>query len=551
MTTTTDTAAAPSPVPVTPPPGFWQREPSHYPLPLTALSRRVHCQTEWIRTACEESGLLVDTLAFQDIGGWRYFSVVPPADVADRVATAVAAARSDLHGQHIKRWHAEWRPALAARASALRDVDLTGLTDSELEEQLSAALAVVDEGGEIHFRLHVAMAVIVGSFARTCRDLLGWTDHRTFELLSGTSVASTEPARALTALADAVKRSPLLRRLLAAGVDTDQVLGADPEFATAFTDYLARYGRRTLSYDLADPTLAERPSLVLGLIREHLDKDPADRAPDVAGRGGSAAASARASLTGRGASARDRFEHDLARAMRAYPVREDNEFVAVSAPLALVRRVALEIGRRLAERGQISSRDDVFHLEAAELPVALRDRADRRPLVGRRQGERAWVLAHPGPVSYGPDPGPPPPLDGLPLEAREANEAFIWAAAHILASGGGGTSDPASTGALRGIPASPGTYRGPARIIRTESEFGKLQAGDVLVCPTTSPVWSVLFPNVGALVTDTGGALSHPAIIAREFGVPAVVATGNATELARDGQILVVDGAAGTVRTEP
>ena len=61
----------------------------------------------------------------------------------------------------------------------------------------------------------------------------------------------------------------------------------------------------------------------------------------------------------------------------------------------------------------------------------------------------------------------------------------------------------------------------------------------------------MLFPNVGALVTDTGGALSHPAIIAREFGVPAVVATGNATELARDGQILVVDGAAGTVRTEP
>jgi phosphoenolpyruvate-protein kinase (PTS system EI component) len=66
----------------------------------------------------------------------------------------------------------------------------------------------------------------------------------------------------------------------------------------------------------------------------------------------------------------------------------------------------------------------------------------------------------------------------------------------------------------------------------------------------TSPVWSVLFPNVGALVTETGGALSHPAIIAREFGIPAVVATGNATELVRDGQILVVDGAAGTVRAE-
>ena len=100
-------------------------------------------------------------------------------------------------------------------------------------------------------------------------------------------------------------------------------------------------------------------------------------------------------------------------------------------------------------------------------------------------------------------------------------------------------------------PLPSGTYRGPARIIRTESEYGKLRAGDVLVCLTTSPVWSVLFPNVGALVTNAGGALSHAAIIAREFGIPAVVGTGNATELVRDGQILVVDGAAGTVRTEP
>jgi rifampicin phosphotransferase len=222
--------------------------------------------------------------------------------------------------------------------------------------------------------------------------------------------------------------------------------------------------------------------------------------------------------------------------------------LTVSTALALLRRVVLEIGRRLAQRGQIPSRGDVFHFEPAELPVALRDGADRRALVRRRQEERAWALAHPGPASYGPDPGPPPPLDDLPVEAREANEAFFWAGAQVLAAG---TSDTSSTGVLQGIPAGPGTYRGPARIIRAESEFGKLRAGDVLVCPATSPVWSVLFPSVGALVTNAGGALSHAAIIAREFGIPAVVATANATELVRDGQIVVVDGAAGTVRTEP
>ena len=81
-----------------------------------------------------------------------------------------------------------------------------------------------------------------------------------------------------------------------------------------------------------------------------------------------------------------------------------------------------------------------------------------------------------------------------------------------------------------------------------EHEFDKLQADDVLVCPITSPVWSILFTKVSALVTDTGGVLSHPAIIAREYGIPAVVATGNATQVIRDGQRVEVDGDAGIVR---
>jgi len=80
-----------------------------------------------------------------------------------------------------------------------------------------------------------------------------------------------------------------------------------------------------------------------------------------------------------------------------------------------------------------------------------------------------------------------------------------------------------------------------------EDEFDKIQPGDVLVCLITPPVWSVLFPSVGALVTDTGGVLSHPAIIAREYGIPAVVATGNATALPKDGQVVTVDGDKGTV----
>lgn len=100
---------------------------------------------------------------------------------------------------------------------------------------------------------------------------------------------------------------------------------------------------------------------------------------------------------------------------------------------------------------------------------------------------------------------------------------------------------------LRGVPASPGRYSGPVRVVRDETEFAKLRAGDVLVAPTTSPPWSVLFLHAGAVVTDGGGVLSHTAVIAREYGIPAVLATGVATRRLCDGDPVSVDGTTGVV----
>ncbi len=127
-------------------------------------------------------------------------------------------------------------------------------------------------------------------------------------------------------------------------------------------------------------------------------------------------------------------------------------------------------------------------------------------------------------------------------------ERFLWTLDRIMGTENGEWTPRGPATGVQGIPASAGTYTGPVRVIRTEAEFDRLRGGDVLVCPTTSPVWSVLFPLLGALVTDSGGTLSHPAIIAREFGVPAVVATGDGTSRLRDGQLVTVDGGTGTVR---
>jgi phosphoenolpyruvate synthase/pyruvate phosphate dikinase len=100
---------------------------------------------------------------------------------------------------------------------------------------------------------------------------------------------------------------------------------------------------------------------------------------------------------------------------------------------------------------------------------------------------------------------------------------------------------------ITGVAASPGRYTGTVRIIHSEAKFDQLRSGDVLVCAVAPPVWSVLFPRAGALVTDSGGILSNPAIIAREFGLPAVLATRIGTARLRDDQVVTVDGTTGTV----
>jgi pyruvate,water dikinase len=156
------------------------------------------------------------------------------------------------------------------------------------------------------------------------------------------------------------------------------------------------------------------------------------------------------------------------------------------------------------------------------------------------------VLAHPGPSSYGTPPAPPS-LDGLPGPARHTMEAFLWSTERIFGTAAIEAGGVRPDGVLAGVPASAGRWTGSVRVIHGEEEFGRIRPGDVLVCAITSPVWSVVFPSIGALVTDTGGILSHPAIIAREYGIPAVVATREGTTRLRDGQVVLVDGTAGTV----
>ena len=552
------------------PPGYWEHDASHFPdatYPIDSLVPGLVSDAveSWVR----EFGYLFDGIEFRDIGGWNYQRLRPIGGkegptlpgwlmwvlvrtvpiLRRRTAIARDSVRIDKPVRFIRDWYDTWLPELSGSIRRLLEIDRASLTDAELLDHGGEVERLTGRGIEVHTLVHGALAPIMFQFVTTCRRLLGWDMPETLKLVSGTSFKSTEPAHRLRELAETAKDRPGVLEVACIVEErvVDHLRDVDPEFAAAFQGYVDEYGHRALGHSSAEATMAEKPSFLIGLIRNQIasgydpdavDADNAEVREGAIGRARTALADDTDALA--------EFERVLARAEDAYPAREDNEFYTLSAPFALLRYVVLELGERLAERGVIERRDDVLFLHLDEARAALSGTTDLRALVRHRKGQRAWAVANPGPPSYGKESPPPASLSFLPADARLPMESMLWSLESMLAMEASKTiqSDRSS---IKGTPVSAGSYTGPVRIVMDESQFDKLQAGDVLVCPITSPVWSVMFPSIGALVADSGGILSHPAIIAREYRIPAVVATGNATKLLEDGRIVTVDGTAGTV----
>ncbi len=156
---------------------------------------------------------------------------------------------------------------------------------------------------------------------------------------------------------------------------------------------------------------------------------------------------------------------------------------------------------------------------------------------------RATHSAKDAPPFIGTPPPPPPDPSGLPPAVARLMRATGIAMGEVF----GSSETPHEEHLLRGLAASQGVYEGPARRVSGPSEFGRIVQGDVLVTEATSEAFNILLPLLGAIVTDNGGLLSHSAIVAREYGIPGVVGTREATDLIPDGTLVRVDGDAGEV----
>jgi pyruvate,water dikinase len=215
------------------------------------------------------------------------------------------------------------------------------------------------------------------------------------------------------------------------------------------------------------------------------------------------------------------FRRLLHWAQSVAPVRED-ALADVGLAWPQVRRMLLEIGQRLKRAGVISAPDDVFWLRRNEIDETLSSLVDqveqrKEQWRGRRRATPPQLLPKGGCIEMW--------RKWMPAASEEQ------------------TGD-----VIKGIAGSMGTVTAPARVLGGPQDFGQMQPGDVLVASITTPAWTSLFAMASGVVTDIGGPLSHSSIVAREYGIPAVLGTAVATRRIRSGQLIRVDGDAGTVQ---
>jgi pyruvate,water dikinase len=331
--------------------------------------------------------------------------------------------------------------------------------------------------------------------------------------------ALSAAVRADEAAAEAVRREP------AAALADRYRDGTLPEvLQQGLRGFLDRYGFRAVAeIDVGVPRWAEDATHVLGVLANYLRLDDPERAPDaVFARGAAEAAAMVSTLTDR-ARARGRLRAGavalaLDRTRQLAGLRElpKQDVVLV---LAQARAELLRIGGELSAAGVLARPDDVFFLDLREVAAAVRGLEVRGTAADRRAGyDRETARRHIPRVLLG---------DGTEPEAAAARP-------------------PAADGALAGVPASAGTVTGPARVV-LEPVGAQLAPGEILVAPSTDPGWTPLFLTAGGLVMEMGGANSHGAVVAREYGIPAVVGVPAATTSIVTGQEITVDGTHGLV----
>jgi phosphohistidine swiveling domain-containing protein len=484
-----------------------------------------------------DSSLLVDSTEYNA----RYGARVPrdpgyPARIGPYLNTVLP-----VYAQNFMTWWQErFRPEMDRNFAYLDAYDYSKRSLGELAIHLEDAIDVHDRHWKIHWMLNFSQFSATMNLRAFIQKLHGGIDEDLFgRLQSSVEDRNWDSIEALWRMKNEVHRDPALREAFAGDTARDvlarlQRSDAGRRFIEqSLEPYQREFGNKSIwSHEFVFPTWKENPAPIIEAVRGYLETDYDYPKTIEAVRKDLAEAIAHVKEGLRGEQLEE-LEGALQLALNMSPLTPDHHFYIDQGTNARVRLVLVGIGDRLVEDGIVDDREDVVYLLYNELRELLGNPQafDARALASRRRDEREaafeirprdWV----GTATQ--------PLLDFPYNSLWGFPEKFYRQ-HVPA------------GEVRGLAASPGVVEGTARHVRSLEDFDEVRAGEVLVCQMTNPAWVVLFTKIVGLVTDAGGTASHPAVVSREFGIPAVVGTSVATQRIKTGDRVRVNGSTGVV----
>ena len=529
-----------------PGPGSWEPDGTHTPKPITKhLAEAEHEGFfEGFSESMRRYGMPIAGIQQTPVNCFLYGGIIPldPAEMPERIASAEKAFADKLWRDDLRRWDDEVKPATVARHRELGSTDLGALDDDQLVAHLVECRNHHARMAKQHHQFNSAAMMPLGDFLVKAGGWTGLPPGRLLSLFRGASPVSTGQCPELDAAANAINADDAARSLLVDSKEgaaaTLQALRTAPgKVGAAVEDWVSVVGHRLIDgFDVCSPTAFEQPETLVNQLRTAV-VNPAER-PDIS----KDRADLRAAVP---PEHHDEFDEALDEALLTYRLRDERGVYSDITAAGLMRRAMLEAGRRLQQRGFLTDPELAVEASADELTALLRGGSSPTAdeLQGRADYRRKYSIDD-IPQHLGDPPAPPPPVEMLPPPVARVTMAFMTVIGHLF-----GNSDAAHDGALvRGIGASGGVHRGRARVVKTIDDITDLEDGDILVTVTTSEAFNCAIALVDAIVTEHGGMLSHAAILAREYGIPAVVGTRDCTSRITDGAVIEVDGTAGEVR---
>ncbi len=536
-------------------PGPWQQDSAHNPVAQTLIMQRVY--PDGFNRGFTETfavyGMLLDRLAMCCVNGFTYHQPQPfdmpgpdgpkdadwiGAEFGRRLGVATAAFEQRIWRAAMDRWDNDHKPASIARHREL-DVDLSALDDVELAAHLDACCEQVTAMVYQHHRYNAHALVPLGDFLL---HALQWTGQPLPALLAvfdGYSPVSSVVAPEMEPALAALRNDATAISMLTSGGDAADILAQLRSRVPEVGDYIDAVHFRVMEgFDVVNPTIGERPEIIVGRLERALNLDT-----DEALQRSAAAADLMRSLVP--AEHQATFDDLLSEARHVYRLRDERGLYSEISAIGLLRLGLLELGRRLERRGRVQEVADVLDASVDELAgLTMGDATPTAAELHQRGIDRLELTLQGPPRFIGDPPHAPSSADGLPPVMARLMSAMGFIIDGILGQMMQSEGDDST---VVGIPGAQGVYEGNVRIVRSVDDLFDLEQGDVLVAPTTGEAFNSMLHLVGAIVTDHGSFVSHAAIVSREMGIPAVVGTIDATRRLATARRVRVDGSTGRV----